>query len=270
MRSVALLLALITSGCALDVGAPLAVVQDGALTARLALPAARDLGDHTLLGAGGERIRVTALAVEVSEVVLSSGGGASSAGGAFDPASPPPGYTLCHSGHCHADDGRLVPYAEIQAEAAGGGGGLAVALAMPVDATADLLAPSALPLTRFEPGRDLGRASIVRGEVAVERLTLRARVEGARTTEVTVDLPLDQRWATTLDLHPAEGPAQVSPRVDVALDGLFLDALASAATTTTTPNLVLDRPDAPGAGELVRALAGTRPVITLADAPSED
>jgi len=32
---------------------------------------------------------------------------------AFDPASPPPGYGLCHNGHCHADDGRLVDYETI-------------------------------------------------------------------------------------------------------------------------------------------------------------
>jgi hypothetical protein len=38
----------------------------------------------------------------------------------FDPANPPPGYTLCHNGHCHAADGRLVDYADIAAELAGG------------------------------------------------------------------------------------------------------------------------------------------------------
>lgn len=36
----------------------------------------------------------------------------------FDPAAPPAGYSLCHNGHCHADDGRLVPYEDIAAELA--------------------------------------------------------------------------------------------------------------------------------------------------------
>lgn len=45
----------------------------------------------------------------------------------FDPASPPSGYSLCHNGHCHADDGRLVDYEDIEielAQAAGGGAAL--------------------------------------------------------------------------------------------------------------------------------------------------
>ena len=41
------------------------------------------------------------------------------------PGKPPPGYTLCHNGHCHHPSGRLVPYAEIEAELAGGGVGTA-------------------------------------------------------------------------------------------------------------------------------------------------
>lgn len=36
----------------------------------------------------------------------------------FDPADPPAGYSLCHNGHCHADDGRLVDYEDIAVELA--------------------------------------------------------------------------------------------------------------------------------------------------------
>lgn len=35
---------------------------------------------------------------------------------AFDPANPPPAYSLCHNGHCHHEDGRLVDYEDIQRE----------------------------------------------------------------------------------------------------------------------------------------------------------
>lgn len=38
----------------------------------------------------------------------------------FDPADPPPGYSLCHNGHCHADDGSQVDYSEVEAEVNGG------------------------------------------------------------------------------------------------------------------------------------------------------
>lgn len=48
-------------------------------------------------------------------------------GAGFDPSAPPPGYSLCHNGHCHADDGRLVSYEEIAAELAGGGSEVVVA-----------------------------------------------------------------------------------------------------------------------------------------------
>ena len=39
----------------------------------------------------------------------------------FDPSEPPVGYSLCHNGHCHSDDGRLVSYEDIAAELAGSG-----------------------------------------------------------------------------------------------------------------------------------------------------
>lgn len=51
----------------------------------------------------------------------------------FDPAKPPPGFSLCHNGHCHATSGALVPYAEVAAVAAGGSA-----------------APQALTLLRFQ------------------------------------------------------------------------------------------------------------------------
>ena len=34
----------------------------------------------------------------------------------FDPAMPPPGYTLCHNGHCHNDAGELIDYDDILLE----------------------------------------------------------------------------------------------------------------------------------------------------------
>lgn len=40
-------------------------------------------------------------------------------GVSFDPADPPEGYSLCHNGHCHKDDGTLPTYEQIEAELAG-------------------------------------------------------------------------------------------------------------------------------------------------------
>jgi len=43
-------------------------------------------------------------------------------GGTFDPSNPPPGYSLCHNGHCHSDEGELVSYEEVEAEMKASGG----------------------------------------------------------------------------------------------------------------------------------------------------
>jgi len=64
------------------------------------------------------RIALTELEITVDSLTFVAG---ESAALAFDPADPPAGYSLCHSGHCHSDDGRLVDYADIAAELAGGG-----------------------------------------------------------------------------------------------------------------------------------------------------
>lgn len=60
-----------------------------------------------------ERLTVTLDALRLSQAE------AETSPGAFDPAAPPPGYSLCHNGHCHAADGRLVDYADIEAEVLG-------------------------------------------------------------------------------------------------------------------------------------------------------
>jgi hypothetical protein len=51
--------------------------------------------------------------LETIEVLASSSGETSTI---FNPANPPQGYTLCHGGHCHTEDGRLVDYEDIIAD----------------------------------------------------------------------------------------------------------------------------------------------------------
>ncbi|RVU48366.1 hypothetical protein EA187_02710 [Lujinxingia sediminis] len=64
--------------------------------------------------------RITSVNLELATLRLLSESSASSAPAEFDPASPPPGFSLCHGGHCHADDGRLVPYEDVLRESASG------------------------------------------------------------------------------------------------------------------------------------------------------
>lgn len=89
-----------------------------------------DRPDGRVLDAGFERslgshdVKLDMVTLEDIRVDLFSAA-VSSASTSFDPANPPPGYTLCHNGHCHASDGSLVDYEDIEAElAAASGGGL--------------------------------------------------------------------------------------------------------------------------------------------------
>ena len=112
------LLAILLVGC-LDEGRPW-----GLVTVELAVafepPAARLDEAGRLKTANDFRIELEGLGAVVGQTELLAQAGAAAS---FDPANPPPGYSLCHNGHCHADDGRLVPYEDIAIELAGGSGG---------------------------------------------------------------------------------------------------------------------------------------------------
>ncbi|MAO82772.1 MAG: hypothetical protein CMH50_02675 [Myxococcales bacterium] len=96
-------------------------------------------------------------------VVLAAAGAAS-----FDPSNPPPGYSLCHNGHCHADSGELVDYEVIALEMVGGSGGARVAVALdsePVTLAANQVAVGQVPC---EPSP----CQIPKGELAGLELTV--------------------------------------------------------------------------------------------------
>lgn len=255
-----------SASCALEPGAPPSTLADGTLTAALAIPSARAVAPNTVLTTRGERVTITALRLEVGEIELAAAKGG--AGARFDPAAPPAGYSLCHSGHCHADDGRLVDYADIQLELAGGEAGFSAVVTMPVDTTLDLLAPTPVTLDVFSPGRDLTRVSLARAVVHVHHLVLEATVAGARTVALRVELPVELPLSVELGLDiDRDTPATVKPEVSLALDGLFFDTFdVLALTASTADSLVLERADAPGVDTLLSALADIRPAVALTDA----
>lgn len=108
--------ALLFGACAFDDGRPWGVVEVE-LAASFEVTPDR-LVDGQLKTARNYLVRFDAVEVEVEAVTVTQqlGGGAQ----AFDPANPPPGYSLCHNGHCHRDDGALVDYEDIILELAGG------------------------------------------------------------------------------------------------------------------------------------------------------
>lgn len=101
----------VASGACLDPGAPWGRVQVGLVVAFD--PPAERLDAGRLKTARDYRVEVERIDLEVAAVTLVT----TAEGVRFDPADPPDGYSLCHNGHCHSEDGRLVPYEEI----AGGG-----------------------------------------------------------------------------------------------------------------------------------------------------
>jgi hypothetical protein len=163
---------LLAGGCAFEAGVPFAVVEP-VFVARYGAAPARDAGEGFHKLASDYQVVLTRAEMTVGTLgLLSVGGGA----GRFDPADPPPGYGLCHGGHCHSDDGRLVSYEEIEAQL--GGGGMTTVLVMPVGEV-DLLAGQARALA-CEGGCELPLGGADRLEVRVERLVLEGRVRDGR------------------------------------------------------------------------------------------
>lgn len=176
MRARLLLPLLLLSGCALDAGEGFAVLEPTVRAGYTPLPS-RDVGNGFQQLASDFQVRLDTAALGTSHVELLSAatsGGGGGGGQTFDPANPPPGYSLCHGGHCHRDDGALVDYEDIQAELNGGGGGSTSTLvaALHVDAELDLLAGQTLT-PECEPDCELprGTVSTVHWDVVALRLT---------------------------------------------------------------------------------------------------
>jgi hypothetical protein len=108
-------------GCALEAGDPWGEVEV-ALSVGFAETEGRLDEAGRLRTLRNFRVEVEALTVTVRAVELIA---SADVVARFDPANPPTGYSNCHNGHCHHDDGRLVDYADIAAELAGGATGAA-------------------------------------------------------------------------------------------------------------------------------------------------
>lgn len=165
---------LLCAGCAWGDGGPFAVVE-AELIAELAVPADRDLGGGWQTLASGYEVRAGELVVAAEELsLIDAGGGPTS----FDPANPPPGYSLCHGGHCHADEGGLVPYEEIEAELAGGGAGATEVLIFPLGEL-ELIAGVQRPLA-CEPDCTLPLGHITAARMHVTGLRVTGMVRDGR------------------------------------------------------------------------------------------
>jgi hypothetical protein len=183
-------------GCAWDAGQGFAVVEPTVRAAYEPLPA-RDVGDRYQRLSSDYQVRVDSGSLRLSgiELIALSAGGS---GGTFNPASPPPGYSLCHGGHCHRDDGALIDYEQIIAEM-GGGGGASTVVTLPVDAPFDLLAGETRAVG-CTPDCALPNTQVSQGRWGVQALRLEGTVRDGRPTPRFTG---ERRFR--LDLAPATG-----------------------------------------------------------------
>jgi hypothetical protein len=215
------------AACAWGPGEPFATLS-GRIEARLEVPGGRDLGDGWQMLASNYQLAIDTLALETGGVALRDAG---AGGGVFDPVNPPPGYSLCHNGHCHSDDGSLVSYEDITAGL--GGGGLVTVVTLPVGEL-DLSEGAARDL-ECTPSCDLPLASIVLAELEVTRVRASGRVRDGREP-ARID---EQAWS--LDLaFPVDAPLVLSTPLSLSADRVHGPDVELALTLAITSRIFDD------------------------------
>ncbi len=260
------MIALVLVACTFAPGRGWGELTSAALDARYEPGAARDLGDGRTLTNLGYEVTIASFVLDFGELELLElqGGGSAT----FDPANPPPGYTLCHGGHCHSESGALVDYADVAAELAGDDASFSPVVRFPVDAPADLVAGAswALPL----PDEDLGAVAITKTRLGVSGVALRGEVsDGAGwTAPLDVALALDAALEGGIDLvfgRDEDPSASVGFRVSPG--GTVFDDLDFTALATESVGVVLDDALDPGAEPLLAAILAVEPVPTVTRSP---
>lgn len=231
-------------GCAWEPGQPWGIL-DAAVRLRASVPADRQLAGGKLRTASEYIWKIEQLQVELdgAQVLLAAG----SADLSFDPAKPPAGYSNCHGGHCHAADGRLVDYADIQAEMLGSAAG-AQSVPLALEATR-VLGPQYGPALRSAPV-ELPMGELSAFKLSWRRVSLQARVwDGSPKGQ---RLPADG-LPVAIRLGPGSSAAQLSGSVgphqplrvhlaaDLDVPALWLDGLDVAKLADSASQL--DLPD---------------------------
>jgi hypothetical protein len=219
-------------GCTFEDGKGFATLESASLSARLEPGAARDLGNGVVLTSQGYRVALTRASLGVEAITLNELREGSASSGSFDPAHPPPGYSLCHGGHCHAEDGRLVDYADIEAELAGRGARFEAVARLPASRTFDLLAEQTAALDTVEPSRELPQALITQLSLGIERLELEGSVTGGpeggglgqSSAALVVELPIGSSIDAGMSLAiDRDEPGAFSLGAALAIDGTWFD-----------------------------------------------
>ena len=244
-------------GCAFGPGEGFSEVAGATLRVALEPGAARDLGDGAVLTDQAYAVELDAMTLAVDALALQElqGGGSAE----FDPSDPPAGYSNCHGGHCHADDGGLVDYADIEAELAGGVASFADIVSLSAGVDADLLAGRTVDLAAAEPSPHLPLADISRASLGVGALALSASVTGGELGDEALPLSLSLDYGGSItagfelpvdrDLDPS-----ITIAASLVIDGTLFDEIAFADRADEGA-LVIDDPDDPIAVAVLSALS---------------
>lgn len=223
-----LLIAPLASACTLQAGEGFSALREGTVVFALEAGAARDLGNSVILTNQGSRVRFRSLQLSVGALrlqTLQAGG----SGGTFDPADPPEGYTLCHGGHCHSVSGELVSYEDVQQQLAGGAAAFSTLAEVDMSFEPLLISPDETVDTQIADVDDLplGLATIT--QVGLEVTAIAGSLElldttGAVVRELPFALPLAVELRKTASVSlDRDGPAHLSPRFSIVVDGTVLD-----------------------------------------------
>lgn len=254
--------ALLASACTFEPGTGFGTLESTSLSVELRPGAARDLGNRTVLSDQGYHVRLDSARLAVGDLVLSELSGGDGVVD-FDPADPPAGYSLCHAGHCHADDGRLVSYEAIEAELSGGSAAFVPVAVLPVAAVLDLWsdAPSRLP-PRELPRTTLKRLSIELSELELSGSVTAGALSGSEVP-LAVRLPLSAGFEKRLARKIGrDQPGELALDVQVSISARLVDGLDFAAEAAAGA-ITLDDPEHPLAVELVESLLASEVDVTF-------
>ena len=191
-KAISLGLCLIVSSCAFTDGLPTGEVRASA-TVAFAPSSGRLDSEGRLITSQDYAIQIDDFTLTYDALLGRMQAGTQATLSAFDPANPPPQYSLCHNGHCHHDDGRLVDYEDIALEIANADGGASSSTVSfyageSVSVSAD---SQPIPLTLCSTtGCPVDTGRLLSVELVLSRAEIRGRVFDRRTGD-SARLPLE-------------------------------------------------------------------------------